>query len=361
MTLLVLDANAVGRGQYSAKGLRAWLNAVGEDGQVVIPEVVVWEWAEHAHAAHAELQRQLEGFRVEPSIYPTPALVEAGPVDEVVKQILVELPRSVDVWSPSSGDWRQALKNQVLQVGNGERKNGVKTGAADSIVLTCVQTQVDSREEAQPVFLATNDKGLREACRREFGDEVLLVGTTFDLLKKLNSFRPAEEELILPTQEAISDLVRDLESDIGSALHSFEMGFRFHDGPRSRKPIESDVPTRVVARVDEVDLLELNDLRIPTDTSERRVGLADVRVFGVIRIVESHLLQNADGSSSWVVMYDSPITHSFVDFTVAVTWNQNWKVEAVAPTGPAVIVLDSSEYDDSDDPIPFHAGSVELT
>lgn len=34
------------------------MDAVGEEADVVIPEVVFWQWAEHAALAHATLQGQ---------------------------------------------------------------------------------------------------------------------------------------------------------------------------------------------------------------------------------------------------------------------------------------------------------------
>ena len=63
------------------------------------------------------------------------------------------------------------MMDQVLQLGPGERKEGVKTGAADSLVLACVQQQVDERSGAEAVVLATNDKRLRTVCSRLFGED----------------------------------------------------------------------------------------------------------------------------------------------------------------------------------------------
>ncbi len=51
------------------------------------------------------------------------------------------------------------------------------------------------------------------------------------------------------------------------------------------------------------------------------------------------------GASRAVVDFSS----DFVDVTVAIRWDHNWRIETVAPTGVAVLVIPGSEEYESDD------------
>jgi hypothetical protein len=358
--LLVLDANALRRGQFSGTALRQWIDAVGEDADVVVPEVVIWEWAEHAASAHTTLQSQLQEFRVDAGLYERPALADQLPTQSLVERIRGLLPTSVRVWSPPDAVWRQAIMDQVLQIGSGERKEGVKTGAADSVVLACVKEQVDGRRNAEPVLLATNDTRLKANCARLLGEEVLLAESTVALLERLNAFEPAEQELYEETEEVLRRLVTDTNSEIGSALETFDMGFRIQVSEAAPERPNRDARFGVLARLGRVDIVELHDLRVASQADDGRVGLADVRVFAEIHLTELELRSTSAGTSEWVTTFDGPITDGFVDLTVTVAWDRRWRVKSVLPTGAAVIVLDSSDYDDSDDVPPFHADPVAL-
>lgn len=354
MTVLVLDTNALRRGHFSTKALRRWIDAVGENAEVVIPEVVIWEWAEHVAAAYTTLQSQLQEFIVDPELYTRPLLADQEKTESLVARIKGLLPSSVEVWSPPDSIWRQSVLDQVLQVGTGERKQGVKTGAADSIVFACVQEQVDHRRNTEVVVLATNDGRLIESCKRRFGKEVLIAKGTVALLEQLNAFVPAEDELFEETEEALTAAVKDGSSVIGAVLESFDTGFRIHNiDSVDRKP---DTPFRDLARLGRIDIVELHDLRVASKDGAERVGLADVRIFASIHMTELQLQLTSTGSTEWVTTYDGELTHGFVDLTVAVAWDKDWKVQSMSPTGPAVIVLDTSEYDDLEDVPPFHSG-----
>ena len=360
MTRLVLDTNALRRGHFDGKAVRQWTEAVGRDAEIFIPEVVVWEWAEHAASAHTVLQSQLQEFRVDGGLYDRPVLADQLPIEELVERIVAMLPDAVRVWSPPSSGWRQAVMDQVLQIGTGERKEGVKTGAADAIVLACVLEQVEDRRGTEPVLVATNDKGLMASCVRLFGGEVLVAGSTAALLEQLNAFSPAEQDLYEETEEALTRIVTDTSSEVGASLATFDMGFRIHVGETTPVRASENVPVRDLARLGHVDMVELHDLRVATQTDKGRVGLADVRLFADVHITELQLRETAAGTTEWVTTFDGLVTHGFVDLTLSVAWDRHWNVQSVSSTGAAVIVFDSSEYDDSDGVPPFHGDPVTL-
>jgi hypothetical protein len=358
VTLLVLDTNALRRGHFNLRLLTGWVEAAGEGAQIYIPEVVLWEWAEHAALAHATLESQLNEFRaVSSNLFKAPELSKSLPAEELVEAIRKQLPKAVSVWAPPPHAWEQAIRDQVLQVNGAERKNGIKTGAADSIVLSCIRTQVDERQIAQPVVLATNDKQLGDTCEKSFGDEVLIAGSTVALLEKLNAFQPAEDELTEATEESLRDLIEDPESRLFESLRWFESGYQIHLGSRATRSAESGLPTRLTATLGyNPDPIELHDLRVAGGTapSGTHVGLADVRIFAAVHIHQAELREDAAGSTEWITVYDSTITHGFIDITISLTWDRHWKLDNTTLAEPAVIVFDTSEYDDDEGVPPFH-------
>lgn len=357
MTILVLDSNALRRGSFRGKSLDHWIEAAGEEAEVVVPEVVVWEWAEHAASAHSALQRALQEFSVDERLYERPQLPKELPTETLVKDITRLLASHATIWHPPTAAWKQGLREQVLQIGSGEVKSGIKTGAADHLVLACVGEQIDQRSNAEAVLLATNDHELTERCIKLYGDQVLIVKSTGMLLASLNTFRPAEEELYEESADALRDLVKNADSDIGSALARFDMGFRIHRGEQDSNHPKANGRHLFFARLTRVDDVELHDLSVP-ESKDSRVGLANLRIFGDIKFNEWQQVQSDAGGPEMVSTFSGIISDGFVDVTVAVTWNTHWKVQSVSAESPAVIVFDTSEYDDLEDVPPFHGGST---
>lgn len=61
MTVVILDTNALPHGQYSERVLTNLIEIASREASIVVPEVVNWEWAEHAREAQeplAEVARQ---------------------------------------------------------------------------------------------------------------------------------------------------------------------------------------------------------------------------------------------------------------------------------------------------------------
>lgn len=92
VTILVLDTNALRRGHYSAKALQRWIDAVGADAEITIPEVVIWEWAEHAASAYTTLESQLQEFGVDESLYERPGLTDHVPTESLAERLVALLP-----------------------------------------------------------------------------------------------------------------------------------------------------------------------------------------------------------------------------------------------------------------------------
>src|SRR4051794_22552841 len=106
MTRLVLDTNALREGQFSSNALNHWISALGDgDVDLLIPEVVVWEWAEHAALAHASLVATVRDFKVDSSLISVPALPETIDKTELVSRIKRPIKRPAAIWSPDPATW----------------------------------------------------------------------------------------------------------------------------------------------------------------------------------------------------------------------------------------------------------------
>lgn len=250
------------------------------------------------------------------------------------------------------------MQEQVLQTGSGERKEGVKTGASDSIVMACVSEQVGNRRNVEPVVLATNDKAMRNACAGRFGDGVLVASGTGELLTKLDSFQPAAEELFEETDEALGRLIRH-GSEISRELEKFEMGFEVHLSAEATTQ-RDDRPTtwRDLARLGAIEVVELHALKIADSEFSQRVGLADVRVFADVHITELELQNTVPGKSEWVTSFDGATTHGFVDIRLVVAYDLHWAIASVTAAGPAHIVFGGYDKDDDEVPPSFAAERV---
>jgi len=341
MTVVIVDTNALPRGQFSLPALARLIKEAGDAAVVVIPEVVVWEWAEHAYATYVAVEEAAKAVRVDASILAHPVVTPAPSVEELAKRIENSFPAQVRLWSPNSDVWRSALRDQVLQVGSGETKGDVKTGAADALVLACVEAQSAMSEDV--VLLVTNDKKLQknallfENVRCATGDKGLLAA--------MHSFTPATDDLEVRLIEQLPEYLNIRIGEEGEAISFAEYGVGVHFGAgHSGWPAEAILST---IWFKSIDIAEIHDLKIDSG-EERRRGLAELRLFGdfVGTILEYH--DPKLGAVS-VSRTEVEFSHEFVDVTVEVDWDPNWQIQEVRATGSAVLVLIDPDPDEADD------------
>jgi hypothetical protein len=316
------------------------VDSLGGEAEFVVPEVVIWEWAEHAAAAFDALRDQYERFPVDSLLIGLPALAEPPTKSEIVKIIERSVPAGVEVWKAPPQTWRDAVEAQVLQTGTGERKEGVKTGAADHLVLACVRETMDERSNAEAVVLATGDKRLRQTCEAEFGDDVLLAGSHHELLKRLVEFEPAADELAEHVEEQLADRVNHSTSDIGRALETFSMGFEVVSRTAPLNP-----SSRELARLGRVHIFELHDLEVGQFEGGARVGYASVRLFADVHMSVLELGREDDGGLGWVQTYSGTLTDGMIDLTLNLSFDRDWSLLSVTSSGVAVIDFNPSDED----------------
>lgn len=161
---IVFDANVFGKSVEPNVGVISdWAGACTRHGaELWIPEVVAWEMAERVVTSVREFEdmcnqhnarRRRWGF-IE---FPHPRRIE---LEDVVNSIEEAGALIVSLNGDSA---RQALRDQVLQIGPAERKIGVKTGAADSAWLRSV---LDANDQSfDRVVLVTGDaKAVERIC-----------------------------------------------------------------------------------------------------------------------------------------------------------------------------------------------------
>lgn len=343
MTRIVLDANFAGRGHFSAPRLRHLVDSFAGSGvEIIVPEVVLWEWVEHAAASVEALIEEHERFPVDGSLYELAAMPQPPDKSEMITIASDALPTEISVWNPSASDWRSAVEAQVLQTGTGERKGGVKTGAADHIVVACLRAQVDERLDAEAIVLATGDKNLKRVCKAAFGDEeVLYASSDQELLQRLVEFEPAVDELSFAVEEELRQRINRPGSDIDAALETFSMGFEIVSRREPKGPDK-----RELARLGRVEIVELHALEVGQFQDGARVGQADIRIFADVHMTVLELRREG-GEIEWSQTYSGLVTGGMIDLPITVTFDRDWNLVSVAPAAPARI--DFSPYDEDDD------------
>jgi hypothetical protein len=346
MTVVILDTNALPHGHYNERVLNNLIKVASCGASIVVPEVVVWEWAEHALLAQESLAEMLTRHRVDAAVVTPLQKPELPAIDALIARIEALLVGRATVWSPPAETWRDALRQQVLQIGTGERKAGTKTGAADAVVLACVEHNLDNAEGA--VVLVTSDDGLRAACRAQCGDALVANGVG-QLLPQLNKFEPAEEDLALRAEEQLPGFLNEEIADQGQAMAFDDLGVEFQSGTM-RLAVDTS-PRLSAVLLSNVEIAEIHDFRIARD-DRNRYGLADLRIFGDISIVVVEQLEIAPVQYAPVPEV-VPMSMAHIDVTVAIRWNHNWQLEGIEPTGVAVVVPPYDEAFDDEDAYEF--------
>lgn len=341
MTVIVVDTNALPRGHFSLPALARLIKEAGDSADVVIPEVVVWEWAQHAYATYVAVEEAAKAVRVDASILARPVVTPAPSVEELAERIENSFPAQVRLWSPDGDVWRSALRDQVLQVGSGETKGDVKTGAADAVVLACVEAESAVSEDV--VLLVTNDKKLQKNAL--MFENVRCATGEKGLLAAMYSFTPATDDLAVRLMEELPEYLNIRISEEGEAISFAEYGVGVHFGVgHGGWPAEAVLSSIWFKRI---DIAEVHHLQIESG-EERRRGLAELRLFGdfVATILEYH---DAKLGAVSVSRTELAFSHEFVDVTIEVEWDETWRIQEVRATGSAVLVMIDPDHDQADD------------
>jgi hypothetical protein len=139
---LVFDANVFGRDALpNIRLIERYAEACRRrDVALLIPESVVWELAEHAMAQSDEVLDIIERHNRKREEWGVSRieLPDAFSLDDIRRQVEGVGAKTIEL---SGGDAKEALKDQVLQVGAGTKKGKTKTGGSDSAAFRSVATE----------------------------------------------------------------------------------------------------------------------------------------------------------------------------------------------------------------------------
>lgn len=163
---IVLDSNVFGKRAWpNVKAIAQWAEACARhDAELWIPEVVVYELAQHAVEAHAKFRITYEAHRRDVKKWGIEADGPMSPIDTDDIWSAIESAGAVIV--PLRGeDARDALLDQVLLRGAGQRKSHVKTGAADSAWVRSVIAHNDG-DAAGLIVVTADHHALKPTCHQ---------------------------------------------------------------------------------------------------------------------------------------------------------------------------------------------------
>lgn len=192
---IVFDSNVFGRHALpNIRTIRLWARACAKNNaELWIPEVVAYELAQHVDEAHAAFSEKHSAHLKRLEAWGQPVGEELRPIG--VGDVLSAIRKAGASIVPLDGDdAREAILDQVLLRGAGSRKDGVKTGAADSAWVRSIIAWNDG--EPDGLIVVTGDTSALELTCLEMGVDVPRNGKHLgDVRHLLDESSPAAEEL----------------------------------------------------------------------------------------------------------------------------------------------------------------------
>ncbi len=283
-SVVVVDTNFVGRGTYKSAKVRKLAERLhSRDHELVVPEVVVWEWTAHLHDDLQEAAVALSSARkaaVESGLelvvpdYSVPTVEE---IAEKIESDLHQMP-GVRLIPATLIDAATAIRQQVLQVGLGVRKTGVKTGAADALVVAALEFCLSDASDEDSVVLCSNDD-LLCAAAAELEWNPSIARTERDLWGWFGTTKPTDTALADAVQSSLRDVLQSWFAQAGGFLDtSFPLlaeGFSGDTEIREHLRLRSHDPYQLDIGVVAVDDLQITEVEIVSDTSLPHIVLAE--------------------------------------------------------------------------------------
>lgn len=214
---IVLDTNSGARGMLDLGSLQQLIDVLDDqelDTEIWIPEPTLWEWAQHAHELIADISSVVRKHEKSLQRSGIESFVDLD--DEFTLEEIVELleDKLADLYRESGAEAirvlrlvdfpaaaAEGLRDQVLLRGAGRRKNGIKTGAADSTSWRLL-ADAAGRYRLSDVVLVTRD----EDAQRHFAatsDPILLPGI-WDVKQQLQQLENGSRAAAEAVRRAVS-------------------------------------------------------------------------------------------------------------------------------------------------------------
>jgi rRNA-processing protein FCF1 len=336
---VIVDTNFVSRKYFN----KAKLDALGRrlaqrEHDFIVPAVVVWEWAVHAHEALSEA-RLLVGDAIDHvdgalgvELVPVPE-VTAGDLASRMFEIIDELD-DVFIAPTEPEDAVDALGQQVMQTGMGSTRDGVRTGAVDALIVHAVRRALDEYEE---VVLASNDRALGAAVK-ELDDEVVVVTDQYRLWQWHGLTPPPDDQLA-------ESIARFAAGEIEESLAVGGDGKLFDQG----EEIDANIYEFVGFTTEDVRQVDLtlegfssatfSEVEVVEGDEEPRLVTGKLEVIGQVSVV-NWFVGGPDGEllSEWARLSVSIVVR------VTVELDAEWSPISYEPDDYAEVWLGEDEY-----------------
>lgn len=215
---LVFDANVFGRSvEPDVETVARWAEACVNNGaELWIPDVVVWELAQRVMAACVEFERSLRQHNARRRKWgsaPVPVTAQLTlDVDSVVSALEDAGATIIELSAEAA---QAAVRDQVLQLGAGSKKRGVKTGAADSGWIRSV-LEHNGGDATGLIFVSGDQAAILAVCEDLGAGTPTIAKHLGEIRDLLGGIAPASEEQVNEFLTCFNSLVsdRDAASDL---------------------------------------------------------------------------------------------------------------------------------------------------
>jgi hypothetical protein len=344
---IVIAADFVGRGRYRSVAVRRLAERLrARRHTLVVPEVAVWEWAEQLHQRVRGAALTLGRLRAEVAasgVVLDVAEPEAGDadadevvdsditagvddVDEFVDRLDADLRTmpGVGIVTATLADGVEAIRNQVLQTGVGSRRNGVKTGAAEGLLVAAVERCTQDRATGEPIVLCTRDASLARYVA-ELDPAPVVVPTERDLWSWLAVTGPADPSVGVAIRTSVEFELADWlaqgrrSTDIEFPL--LATGVVVDDAVVGSAGVRADGGCGFTFAVHDVESLDVHAVEIVVDGIVPRIAVADVTALVVADVID----QACDEHGHFPRLVDAATLT--IDVPVTAEFDRSWTFE----------------------------------
>jgi hypothetical protein len=337
---VVMAADFVGRGRYRSLAVRRLAERLhARRHKLVIPEVVVWEWAEQLHQRVRGATLTLERLHADVAgsglalCIPWPDIGDleddvdqADQIEDVVDRIEADLRTmaGVSIVTATLADGAEAIRNQVLQLGVGTRRNGVKTGAADGLVIAAVERCVQERVTNDPIVLCTGDAPLARHIAGLDGAPIT-VRTERELWASIATTAAVDPSVADAIHASVEfELAEWLARAPGSRDTEFPLlaaGVAVDDAVVGSAGRRVDVSYGFAVTVHDVELLDVDAVEVVDDDLVPHIAVADVTALVVADVVD----QACDEHGQLPHLLDAATLR--VDVAITAEFDRSWTYE----------------------------------
>jgi hypothetical protein len=333
---IVLDTNSMGNKHLNLDILAEWAQRCQDnDLELWVPEVVLAEWAEHAaeqftlaRDAAGDARRWLRHIGIE-STWPV-----EDPTD-VIEHVLTEVRAipGVTVIPMHPEDAKEAVLDQILLRSPGERRNKVKTGAADSAWIRSVYRMADG--DVDGLLVISGDTNAIHLCKRLGWSTPSVVPRLFDLPRVLQLYERATIDQMWRLCEAVS---AELPTNFFNSPYVLDLGEI--DPKEMREAVAGQIDDNLVDFMQDASLVSIDEL---AGVEQVLVAKDDATFLAEIHLLGTVSVQTAGFDNDGAPVYEEEQIANLRLRLRAEVYVVNGRVERFVTDGEPVRVMAHDE------------------